>query len=258
MSRKSSFYLRTPGNVDYPLTTEDVLVEPGQVVKKGETIATLRTARGTIIGLKSPRDARIGDHIMPSGTPLLEQSFFVQMHEIGAGKEAEKASETVNGSTQTPDPPPDANSDAPATGRMADAALAFLLPVFCMLPAVILGELVFPDFFEDFIWVRWLMIIAGVLAGIFWASAKSSTPPGTSNALATVATVSACVIAIPLMFPLDLFETEMAGLSGFSFGDLFKTKVAGVPIDDLTAYSNGNTPSPSPDLVRDFDRWLND
>jgi hypothetical protein len=235
--------------------TEEVLVEPGQLVTQGETIAVLRTATGKVIGLKSPRNARIGEHIMPSGTQILEQGFFAQMHAVGAGDEGQATTEPE----RAPEPRiSQTASEPPKLGMKADAVLALVLPVLCMLPTVILAELVFPDFFEETIWLRWLMILAGVIGGIYWASAQASTPVGTRNVLATVSTVSVCIIAMPLMFPLDFVVADMDWMSEFSPGDLFKTKVAGVVLDDLRTYSNGTTPSPSYDLVQDFDRWLND
>jgi hypothetical protein len=250
------FNLQTPQQVAYPLTVASVLVTPLQKIKKGDLVATFTTADQRSIGIKSPFDAQIGEHVMPENITLYQPTIFLQMHKVE--NSAAKPEPSVQKKTQTPKQKSPRNTSKPtrSPGKLKSAGLALFLPLLCMLPVVVLSDVAFPDFFKDNIWIRWLLIIGACNLGLFWAAGK---PNPTENSIGTkLATFLACLVALPLLFPFEDYKYEIPFLQDFTLSDVFKEKVAGVALDDLEKLSNGRTPTPPQHLSQELANWIND
>jgi len=285
----NSRHIRTPKTAIYPLIAKEARVVPGEEVASGQGLYVFTMADQRDILIKAPWPARVGDHVLPVGAVLDRPVPFLTIQPLPEDEQESpeahqptksdtERKRTTSAPTPHPDEPrqpaskrvtepyketrsaekkstPSKPTNPTKRGKWKAAGVSFLIP-FCALVAVlVLVEFAFPYFFEEYILVRWMLVLMAYAGGAWIAAGPAYQIYSAKNFPATAATGLSGLLAVLILLPLNLSSGFFADLN---FGDYFKPKAYGVVLTDLESLSNGRTPTPTAQQTRDFSEWLNE
>ncbi|MCA2007952.1 hypothetical protein [Tritonibacter mobilis] len=288
-------YINTPREALYPLTAKQALIVTGQRIVKDQGVYVFTMADGRDILIKAPFDAVTGDHILPEGSVLDAQTPFIAIHSATQPEapvamppkpsqqtrtatamdtsssppqaqppEMEASPELAHKDLSAPEPEPSRppHTDLTKPNPALATLIAVLIPLVIISAMVWVRDFVFHDVFQEE-WAFVLKMLIGLAAGFaayklaVWLQQRLARKVDRSNLSFGFGVILPFLMLFPAGLYLDILE-DLGMNHGITPGDGYHPPNYGDQLESLARYSNGNTPTPSPQELDTYQKWLDD